>query len=157
MFYFYYTDWWCECNKRSIKSCFRQDKRSRQTSEATHQKSGYQWGTPALKKGSLLLQTHSGFFFSAKPMVTFLILWIAYIVRSSATHWLKLFNRLGLKLIRPCGLWDCRDDQLTLYTVTSICNFFILFSIHFPRCWQGEMVLTINSFFSWWLFPLFPD
>ena len=29
---------------------------------------------------------------------------------------------------------------LTLYTLTSVCIFSILFSIHFPMCWQGELV-----------------
>ena len=29
---------------------------------------------------------------------------------------------------------------LTLYTLTSVCIFSILFSIHFLRCWQGEFV-----------------
>ena len=28
----------------------------------------------------------------------------------------------------------------TLYTLTSVCIFSILFSIHFLRCWQGEFV-----------------
>ena len=28
---------------------------------------------------------------------------------------------------------------LTLYTLTSVCIFSILFSIHFLRCWQGEI------------------
>ena len=29
---------------------------------------------------------------------------------------------------------------LTLYILTSVCTFSILFSIHFLRCWQGEFV-----------------
>ena len=29
---------------------------------------------------------------------------------------------------------------LTLYTLTSVCIFSILFSIHFLRCWHGEFV-----------------
>ena len=29
---------------------------------------------------------------------------------------------------------------LTLYTLTSVCIFSILFSIHFLMCWQGEFV-----------------
>ena len=30
--------------------------------------------------------------------------------------------------------------SLTLYTLTSVCIFSILFSIHFLMCWQGEFV-----------------
>ena len=30
--------------------------------------------------------------------------------------------------------------HLTLYTLTSVCIFSILFSIHFLRCWEGEFV-----------------
>ena len=36
-------------------------------------------------------------------------------------------------------LWNWKDG-LTLYTLTSVCIFSILFFIHFPRCWQGEFV-----------------
>ena len=32
-----------------------------------------------------------------------------------------------------------RKDVLTLSTLTSVCIFSILFSIHFQRCWQGEL------------------
>ena len=32
------------------------------------------------------------------------------------------------------------SNVFTLYTLTSICIFSILFSIHFPRFWQGEFV-----------------
>ena len=28
---------------------------------------------------------------------------------------------------------------LTLYTLTQVCTFSTLFSIHFPSCWQGEL------------------
>ena len=28
----------------------------------------------------------------------------------------------------------------TIYTLTSVCIFSILFSVHFQRCWQGEFV-----------------
>ena len=31
-------------------------------------------------------------------------------------------------------------DVLTIYTLTSVSIFSILFSIHFLRCWQGEFV-----------------
>ena len=34
----------------------------------------------------------------------------------------------------------------------SVCKFSILFSIHFLKCWQGEMCLKIKSFISWWSF-----
>ena len=30
--------------------------------------------------------------------------------------------------------------MLTLYTLTSVCIFSILFSVNFLRCWQGEFV-----------------
>ena len=33
-----------------------------------------------------------------------------------------------------------RVVTLTLYILTSVCIFSILFSIHFLRCWQGEFV-----------------
>ena len=38
------------------------------------------------------------------------------------------------------SLCMCTTTSLTLYTLTSVCIFSILFSIHFPRCWQGEFV-----------------
>ena len=40
-------------------------------------------------------------------------------------------------------LYICRTDyimSLTLYTLTSVCIFSILSSIHFLICWQGEFV-----------------
>ena len=42
---------------------------------------------------------------------------------------------------------------LTLYTLTSVCIFSILFSIDSLRCWQGEFAFTFKRFFSWWSFP----
>ena len=36
--------------------------------------------------------------------------------------------------------WSNSWTILTLYTLTSVCIFSILFSIHFLRCWQGEFV-----------------
>ena len=33
-----------------------------------------------------------------------------------------------------------RDQSLTLYTLTLVCVFSILFSVHFQRGWQGEFV-----------------
>ena len=44
---------------------------------------------------------------------------------------------------------------LTLYTLTSICIFSILLSIHFLMCWKRRICLTIKTFFSWLSFPLF--
>ena len=38
------------------------------------------------------------------------------------------------------SLCMCTTTSLTLYTLTSVCIFSILFSIHFPSCWQGEFV-----------------
>ena len=38
------------------------------------------------------------------------------------------------------SLCMCTTTSLTLYTLTSVCIFSILFSIHFPRCWQWEFV-----------------
>ena len=35
--------------------------------------------------------------------------------------------------------------HLTLYTLTSVCIFSILFSIHFLRCWQGELARSKAS------------
>ena len=43
----------------------------------------------------------------------------------------------------------------TLCTLTSLCLFSMVFSIHFLRCWKKEFFLTIKSFFNWWSFPLF--
>ena len=43
--------------------------------------------------------------------------------------------------------------SLTHYTLTSVCIFFILSSIHFQMCWHG-ICLTIRRFFSWLSFPL---
>ena len=31
-------------------------------------------------------------------------------------------------------------SELTLYTLTSVCTFSILFFVQFQRCWQGEFV-----------------
>ena len=36
--------------------------------------------------------------------------------------------------------------ELTLYTLTSLCIFSILFSIHFQRCWQGEFLYQSKAF-----------
>ena len=44
---------------------------------------------------------------------------------------------------------------LTLFTLTSVCTFSILFFLHFLRCWQGEFLKTIEGFSSMWSFPLF--
>ena len=44
---------------------------------------------------------------------------------------------------------------LTLYTLTSVCIISILFTIHFLKCWQGELCLKIKSFMSWWSFSWF--
>ena len=43
--------------------------------------------------------------------------------------------------------------KLALYTLTSVCTFSLLLSIHFLMCWQGEFT-TIKSFFNW-SFPSF--
>ena len=43
--------------------------------------------------------------------------------------------------------------KLALYTLTSVCTFSLLLSIHFLMCWQGEFT-TIKSFFDW-SFPSF--
>ena len=47
-------------------------------------------------------------------------------------------------------------SSLTLDTLTSVCIFSILFSIHFLRCWQGEFVeqsraslVDDHSLYSW--------
>ena len=49
-----------------------------------------------------------------------------------------------------CFKWSCQtlytNEQIdytrikSLYTLTSVCIFSLLFSIHFLRCWQGEFV-----------------
>ena len=35
---------------------------------------------------------------------------------------------------------NLQSKELTLYTLTSVCIFSILFPIHFLGCWQGELV-----------------
>ena len=59
--------------------------------------------------------------------------------------------------IQSCALLtlSAKIHCLTPYTPTSVCIFSILFSIHLPRCWQGELCLTIKSSFSLWSFLLF--
>ena len=50
---------------------------------------------------------------------------------------------LGVSLKRKVKLVTCLFFvSLTLYNLTSVCIFSILFSIHFLRCWQGELVKT---------------
>ena len=53
-----------------------------------------------------------------------------------------------------CGSWSenfCRlkgeEKILTIYTLTSVCIFSILFSMHFLRCWQGEFVYRSKASF----------
>ena len=53
-----------------------------------------------------------------------------------------------------CGSWSenfCRLKGgvkiLTIYTLTSVCTFSILFSMHFLRCWQGEFVYRSKASF----------
>ena len=36
--------------------------------------------------------------------------------------------------------WKHLSIKTTPYTLTSVCIFSLLFSIHFQRCWQGEFV-----------------
>ena len=36
--------------------------------------------------------------------------------------------------------------SLTLYTLTSVCIFSILFSVYFLRCWQGEFVQQLRAY-----------
>ena len=43
-------------------------------------------------------------------------------------------------------LWNWKDG-LTLYALTSVCIFSILFIIHFLRCWQGEFVCQSKGYF----------
>lgn len=43
----------------------------------------------------------------------------------------------------PCQMLSVRVGKhfftaVTLYTLTSVCIFFTLFSIHLPRCWKGD-------------------
>ena len=52
-------------------------------------------------------------------------------------------------------LMSRRECLITLYILTSVYSFSILFSIHFLWYWQKEIGLTIKSFFSWWSFSLF--
>ena len=42
----------------------------------------------------------------------------------------------------------------TLYTLTSVYTFSILFSIHFLRCWK-ENLCNNQDLLCWWSFPLF--
>ena len=42
--------------------------------------------------------------------------------------------------IHSCGSWVWQNLTLTLYILTMVCIFLILFAIHFLRCWLGEFV-----------------
>ena len=45
-----------------------------------------------------------------------------------------------------------REFSIKLYTLTSVCKFSILISIHLVLLTR-RICLTIKSFFSWWSFP----
>ena len=59
--------------------------------------------------------------------------------------WIEI--EISLKFNTFCYPWLVAWDQclLTLYTLTSVCIFSILFFIHFLRCWQGEFVYQSNT------------
>ena len=74
---------------------------------------------------------------------------------SVGTKWFRYYNSLfevyltALYFLSDHSFWSwCVKPHtvfilwlLTLYTLTSVCIFSILFFIHFPRCWQGEFVI----------------
>ena len=62
---------------------------------------------------------------------------------------LQVFSLLSREMLpldgqNCCRLWDIDGYSvksfLSLYTLTSVCIFSILFSIHFLICWPGEFV-----------------
>ena len=57
----------------------------------------------------------------------------------------------------PSSILCCQTMLMInlIYALTSVCIFLILFFIHFLKCWQGEFVLGLKNFFSWWSFHLF--
>ena len=59
----------------------------------------------------------------------------------NVSFWLWKFQKKWLNIeyeMASYAIWH--SWTLTLYPPTSVCIFFILFSIHFPRGWQGEFV-----------------
>ena len=55
------------------------------------------------------------------------------------------YHTIGANTVRYMSgrnwlLCNFQLHYLTLYTLTSVCIFSILLSIHFLRCWQGEFV-----------------
>ena len=52
------------------------------------------------------------------------------------------------------GMLKLRNDRhITLYTLTSVCIFPIMFSINFLRCWRGEFVEQSRAFFPLVIIP----
>ena len=47
------------------------------------------------------------------------------------------------------------DHPLTLYTLTSVCIFSLLFPYTFPNVLTKRIYIKIKSFLNWWSFPLF--
>ena len=70
------------------------------------------------------------------------------IIISLENHW-KMYHKAN-------NQFKAEWFFLTLYTLTSVCIFSILFSIHFLRSWKGEFVQQSQaSILSWWSLPLF--
>ena len=74
---------------------------------------------------------------------------------SSSSSWctgsweLDVTGGYSIQLSRCCCITCCNKNtgySFTLHTITSICIFSILFSIHFPRCWEGEFVYQTRAF-----------
>ena len=95
--------------------------------------------------------------------------WLVFTLFSS--HWLLgyfhffwsavviTFIGFGFLILNGKAFCLCANHKLLLtrYTLTSVFKFSLLCSIHFLRCWWGELIfsLTIKSFFGWWSFPSF--
>ena len=68
--------------------------------------------------------------------------YIDYIITMRGSHTWSLIQLLIFPLCNDL-LWILNENswpKWTLSTLTSVCIFSIMFSIHFPRCWEGEFV-----------------
>lgn len=64
---------------------------------------------------------------------------IAYLFEYQSTNKSKFVLMLLNDMEKTVCCLDCASP-LTLFTQTSGCIFSVLFSVHFPRCLQGEFV-----------------
>ena len=85
---------------------------------------------------------------SSNQILQFALFVKQHLHRKGCLHFLKITEQSVtyfkiLYIIKKNSRWKLWMLQLiclTLYILTSVCIFSILFSIHFLRCWQGEFV-----------------